>query len=123
MPSEEAFLKLGDFIGGMEIVGIRLDNTWPGWIGIHIKVLAFAREDGAVEYRRWDDLNSREEPVLAVLTEPPTLEEIIQIVIKAINYNSDVLATEILQYLRWGDQLWLQVVREQRTVSGATSMV
>ena len=36
-------------------------------------------------------MNSREEePVLAVVTEPPTLEEMIQIVIKAIDYNSDV---------------------------------
>ena len=66
--SKEAFSKLEDFIGGIEIVGIPLDNTWPRWIGIHIKVLAFARKDGAVEYRRWDDLNSREEePVLAGL--------------------------------------------------------
>lgn len=88
--SDEAFSKLEDFIGGMEIVGIRLDNTWPGWIGIHIKVLAFAREDGAVEFRRRDDVNYWKEPVLAVLTEPPTLEEMIQMVIEAIEGTSEI---------------------------------
>ena len=95
--SDEAFSKLEDFIGGMEIADIWLDNNDPCMVSVHIRLLASAMEDGAVEYRCWDDINSFgdpawgfRDPVLAVLTEPPTLEEMIQMVIEAIEGTSEI---------------------------------
>lgn len=85
--SEAARSKLEIFIDGMEIADIWLDKS-NAIVGIHIQILAFARKDGAIEYRRIDEYH--ETVVLATLTEPPTLGEMIQIVIEAIEGTSDI---------------------------------
>jgi hypothetical protein len=82
----DVFGKLKQFIDGTEIASIYLYND-NAMVGLGIKVLAFAREDGAIDYRRTDDI-ANETTSLATLSEVPSFEQVIQMVTEAIEGNS-----------------------------------